>query len=129
MDFYSTYRCADGAIVRNDGQKIYHETPNSVISILYRSTSAGHFLLLEALTTIVSASTFLQRVQSEANAGIDSATNTKAVVYEKQQNNIRAWFPTKVLVSAEMHTHRLEKKLGSKEETGSCTKGYGRFIK
>ncbi|HET8685515.1 MAG TPA: methanogenesis marker 15 protein, partial [Methanosarcina sp.] len=101
------FRCAEGAIVRNEVRRYIHEHSRiPVISYSFtESTTAGTLLTrLEALTTIVRRRHLLTReVQTGLTAGIDSgSTTTKAVIMRDNKIIGKGWVPTtKVLESAE----------------------------
>ncbi|AKB45545.1 MULTISPECIES: methanogenesis marker 15 protein [Methanosarcina] len=130
------FRCAEGAIVRNEVRRYIHEHSKiPVISYSFtESTSAGTLLTrLEALTTIVRRRHLLTReVQTGLTAGIDSgSTTTKAVVMRDNKIIGKGWVPTtKVLESAEEAYSIALKEAGvSREEVQALgTTGYGRFL-
>ncbi len=130
------FRCAEGAIVRNEVRRYIHEHANiPVISYSFtESTSAGTLLTrLEALTTIVRRRHLLTReVQTGLTAGIDSgSTTTKAVIMRDNKIIGKGWVPTtKVLESAEeAYSIALEEAGVAREEIQAIgTTGYGRFL-
>ena len=130
------FRCAEGAIVRNEIRRYIHKHSNiPVISYSFTErTSAGTLLTrLEALTTIVRRRHLLTReIQTGLTAGIDSgSTTTKAVVMRDNKIIGKGWVPTtKVLESAEEAYSLALKEAGvSREDIQALgTTGYGRFL-
>jgi putative methanogenesis marker protein 15 len=130
------FRCAEGAIVRNEVRRYIHKHSNiPVISYSFNErTSAGTLLTrLEALTTIARRRHLLAReTQTGLTAGIDSgSTTTKAVVMKDNKIIGAGWVPTKkVLESAqEAYSEALKEAGVSKEQIQALgTTGYGRFL-
>jgi putative methanogenesis marker protein 15 len=130
------FRCAEGAIVRNELRHYIHE--NSKLPVVSYSfterTTAGTLLTrMEALTTIARRRALLAReTQQGITLGLDSGSaTTKAVVMKDNKIIGTGWQPTiEVLKSAqEVISHALEEAGIQRDEVQAVgTTGYGRFL-
>ncbi len=130
------FRCAEGAIVRNELRRYIHENsklPVVSYSFTERTTSGTLLTRMEALTTIARRRALLAReTQQGITLGLDSGSaTTKAVVMKDNKIIGTGWQPTiEVLRSAqEVISHALEEAGIRRDEVQAVgTTGYGRFL-
>ena len=130
------FRCAEGAIVRNELRHYIHENsklPVVSYSFTERTTSGTLLTRMEALTTIARRRALLAReTQQGITLGLDSGSaTTKAVVMKDNKIIGTGWQPTiEVLKSAqEVISHALEEAGIQRDEVQAVgTTGYGRFL-
>ncbi|MFA5347655.1 MAG: methanogenesis marker 15 protein, partial [Methanoregula sp.] len=130
------FRCAEGAIVRNELRHYIHENsklPVVSYSFTERTTSGTLLTRMEALTTIARRRALLAReTQQGITLGLDSGSaTTKAVVMKDNKIIGTGWQPTiEVLRSAqEVISHALEEAGIQRNEVEAVgTTGYGRFL-
>jgi putative methanogenesis marker protein 15 len=130
------FRCAEGAIVRNELRRYIYENSNlPVISYSFteRTTSGTLITRLEALTTTARRRSLLAREHQEGlTGGLDSgSTTTKAVIMKDNKVIGRGWVPTiEVLKSAhEAFDEALETAGVTKDEIQALgVTGYGRYL-
>ncbi|MFA5347326.1 MAG: methanogenesis marker 15 protein [Methanoregula sp.] len=130
------FRCAEGAIVRNELRHYIHENsklPVVSYSFTERTTSGTLLTRMEALTTIARRRALLAReTQQGITLGLDSGSaTTKAVVMKDNKIIGTGWQPTiEVLRSAqEVISHALEEAGIQRNEVQAVgTTGYGRFL-
>ena len=130
------FRCAEGALVRNEVRKYIQENTNLPIFVysFTERTKFGQLLTrMESLYTIVEKKELLMRKRQEGTTvGIDSgSTTTKAVLMKDNKIISKSWIPTTdVCFSAEkaysevLNKANLERK--NVEKIGVT--GYGRFL-
>nr|QBL54632.1 YjiL-like protein [uncultured archaeon] len=130
------FRCAEGALVRNEVRKYIQENTNLPIFVysFTERTKFGQLLTrMESLYTIVEKKELLMRKRQEGTTvGIDSgSTTTKAVLMRDNKIISKSWIPTTdVCFSAEkaysevLNKANLERK--NVEKIGVT--GYGRFL-
>lgn len=129
------FRCAEGAIVRNEIRKFIQENTNLPVvtySFTERTKAEELFIRMEALSTVVSRKSLLAREKQEGiTLGIDSgSTTTKAVVMEDNEVIGTGWVPTTdVIESAEKAVDMALKDAGytMKKIEGIGVTGYGRL--
>ena len=130
------FRCAEGAIVRNELRRYIHENsrlPVVSYSFTERTTSGTLLTRMEALTTIARRRALLAReTQQGITLGLDSGSaTTKAVVMKDNKIIGTGWQPTiEVLRSAqEVIGHALKEAGIQRNEIQAVgTTGYGRFL-
>jgi len=130
------FRCAEGAIVRNELRRYIHENsrlPVVSYSFTERTTSGTLLTRMEALTTIARRRALLAReTQQGITLGLDSGSaTTKAVVMKDNKIIGTGWQPTiEVLRSAqEVIGHALKEAGIQRNEVQAVgTTGYGRFL-
>jgi putative methanogenesis marker protein 15 len=130
------FRCAEGAIVRNELRHYIHENsklPVVSYSFTERTTSGTLLTRMEALTTIARRRALLAReTQQGITLGLDSGSaTTKAVVMKDNKIIGTGWQPTiEVLKSAqEVISHALEEAGIRRDDVQAVgTTGYGRFL-
>ncbi len=130
------FRCAEGAIVRNELRRYIHENsklPVVSYSFTERTTSGTLLTRMEALTTIARRRALLAReTQQGITLGLDSGSaTTKAVVMKDNTIIGTGWQPTiEVLRSAqEVISNALnEAGIQRSEIQAVGTTGYGRFL-
>lgn len=130
------FRCAEGAIVRNELRRYIHENsklPVVSYSFTERTTSGTLLTRMEALTTIARRRALLAReTQQGITLGLDSGSaTTKAVVMKDNTIIGTGWQPTiEVLRSAqEVISHALGEAGVRRDEVQAVgTTGYGRFL-
>ncbi len=130
------FRCAEGAIVRNELRRYIHENsklPVVSYSFTERTTSGTLLTRMEALTTIARRRALLAReTQQGITLGLDSGSaTTKAVVMKDNTIIGTGWQPTiEVLRSAqEVISHALDEAGIRRDEVQAVgTTGYGRFL-
>ena len=130
------FRCAEGAIVRNELRHYIHENsklPVVSYSFTERTTSGTLLTRMEALTTIARRRALLAREEQKGiTLGLDSGSaTTKAVVMKDNKIIGTGWQPTiEVLRSAqEVISHAIEEAGIERNEVQAVgTTGYGRFL-
>ena len=130
------FRCAEGAIVRNELRKYIHEhsrLPVVSYSFTERTTAATLLTRMEALTTIAQRRALLAREeQTGITLGVDSGSSTtKAVVMKDNKIIGTGWQPTtEVLKSARevVETALKEAGLARSDIQAVGTTGYGRYL-
>jgi putative methanogenesis marker protein 15 len=130
------FRCAEGAIVRNELRRYIHENsrlPVVSYSFTERTTSGTLLTRMEALTTIARRRALLAReTQQGITLGLDSGSaTTKAVVMKDNKIIGTGWQPTiEVLRSAqEVIGHALKEAGIQRNDIQAVgTTGYGRFL-
>lgn len=130
------FRCAEGALVRNEIRRYIHENsqlPVISYSFTERTTSGTLLTRLEALTTTARRRSLLAREYQEGlTAGIDSgSTTTKAVIMKDDKVVGTGWVPTvKVMESAARALEDAMKEAGiTRDEIQALgVTGYGRFL-
>ena len=130
------FRCAEGALVRNEIRRYIHENskfPVISYSFTERTTAATLLTRLEALTTTARRRSLLAREHQEGlTAGIDSgSTTTKAVIMKDDKVVGTGWVPTvKVMESATEALDNAMKEAGiTRDEIQALgVTGYGRFL-
>ncbi len=130
------FRCAEGAIVRNELRRYIHENsrlPVVSYSFTERTTSGTLLTRMEALTTIARRRALLAReTQQGITLGLDSGSaTTKAVVMKDNKIIGTGWQPTiEVLRSAQEVIDNALKEAGIQrsEIQAVGTTGYGRFL-
>lgn len=130
------FRCAEGAIVRNELRRYIHEhsrLPVVSYSFTERTTAGTLLTRMEALTTIARRRALLAREeQTGVTLGVDSGSSTtKAVVMKDNRIVGTGWTPTtEVLKSARsvIETALAEAGIARSEIEAVGTTGYGRFL-
>jgi len=133
---WTCFRCAEGAIVRNELRRYIHEKSGlPVISYSYTERTTADTLLtrMEALTTVAKRRSLLAREhQTGLTAGIDSgSTTTKAVIMRDDEVLGFGWVSSiDVLKSAEKAFSTALSESGVKREEIQAmgVTGYGRFL-
>ncbi|ENN96190.1 methanogenesis marker protein 15 [Methanocaldococcus villosus KIN24-T80] len=129
------FRCAEGALVRNEVRKLIQENTNIPVvmySFTERTKASELLTRMEALVTIVEKKALLARKKQEGvSLGIDSgSTTTKAVVMIDNEVVGTGWVYTRdVIGSAKEAVDNALKEAGislDQVETIGTT-GYGRF--
>jgi len=95
----SCFRCAEGALVRNEIRRFIQQNTNLPVvtySFTERTKADELFIRMEALSTIVDRKSLLAREKQEGlTLGIDSgSTTTKAVLMENNKILGTGWVPT-----------------------------------
>lgn len=95
----SCFRCAEGALVRNEVRRFIQQNTNLPVvtySFTERTKADELFIRMEALSTIVVRKSILAREKQEGlTLGIDSgSTTTKATVMENNKVIGTGWVPT-----------------------------------
>ncbi|MGZ7067323.1 MAG: BadF/BadG/BcrA/BcrD ATPase family protein, partial [Methanobacterium sp.] len=95
----SCFRCAEGALVRNEIRRFIQQNTNLPVvtySFTERLKADELFIRMEALSTIVDRKSLLAREKQEGlTLGIDSgSTTTKVVLMENDKILGKGWVPT-----------------------------------
>ncbi len=129
------FRCAEGALVRNELRRLIQENtdlPVVTYSFTEKTKADELFIRMEALTTIVDRKSLLAREkQNGLTIGIDSgSTTTKVVLMENNKIIGTGWLPTTdVIQSAEDGMKSAFEGTGYKLDDidGMGVTGYGRL--
>ncbi len=132
----SCFRCAEGALVRNEVRKYIQEhtrLPVVTYSFTERMKSAQLLTRMEALVTIVEKKELLARErQVGLTAGIDSGSSTtKAMIIQDNKIIGKAWMPTGEVFGTAMEVlNKAMEEAGVRQEQleGIGVTGYGRFL-
>ncbi|MGF7118005.1 methanogenesis marker 15 protein [Methanobacterium oryzae] len=131
----SCFRCAEGALVRNELRRFIQQNTNLPVvtySFTERTKADELFIRMEALSTIVDRKSLLAREKQEGlTIGIDSgSTTTKVVLMENNKIIGTGWLPTTdVIKSAEDGMASAFEGTGYKldDVDGMGVTGYGRL--
>ena len=129
------FRCAEGALVRNELRRLIQENTNLPVvtySFTEKTKADELFIRMEALTTIVARKSLLAREkQNGLTIGIDSgSTTTKVTLMENNKIIGTGWLPTTdVIQSAENGMQSAFEGTGYKldDVDGMGVTGYGRL--
>jgi putative methanogenesis marker protein 15 len=131
----SCFRCAEGALVRNEIRRFIQQNTNLPVvtySFTERTKADELFIRMEALSTIVDRKSLLAREKQEGlTLGIDSgSTTTKVVLMENDKILGTGWVPTTdVIKSAQdgMDLAFQDTEYGLDDIEGMGVTGYGRI--
>lgn len=131
----SCFRCAEGALVRNEIRRFIQQNTNLPVvtySFTERTKADELFIRMEALSTIVDRKSLLAREKQEGlTLGIDSgSTTTKVVLMENDKILGTGWVPTTdVIKSAQdgMDLAFQDTEYGLDDIDGMGVTGYGRI--
>jgi len=131
----SCFRCAEGALVRNEIRRFIQQNTNLPVvtySFTERTKADQLFIRMEALSTIVDRKSLLAREKQEGlTIGIDSgSTTTKVVLMENNKIIGTGWLPTTdVIGSAQTGMDQAFADTGYKldDVDGMGVTGYGRI--
>ncbi|MBI5681048.1 MAG: methanogenesis marker 15 protein [Methanobacterium sp.] len=131
----SCFRCAEGALVRNELRRFIQQNTNLPVvtySFTERTKADELFIRMEALSTIVDRKSLLAREKQEGlTIGVDSgSTTTKVVLMENNKIIGTGWLPTTdVIGSAEEGMKSAFEGTGYKLDDidGMGVTGYGRL--
>jgi putative methanogenesis marker protein 15 len=129
------FRCAEGALVRNELRRLIQENtdlPVVTYSFTEKTKADELFIRMEALTTIVDRKSLLAREKQEGlTMGVDSgSTTTKVVLMENNKIIGTGWLPTTdVIKSAQEGMNSAFEGTGYKLDdiAGMGVTGYGRL--
>jgi putative methanogenesis marker protein 15 len=129
------FRCAEGALVRNELRRLIQENtdlPVVTYSFTEKTKADELFIRMEALTTIVDRKSLLAREKQEGlTLGVDSgSTTTKVVLMENNKIIGTGWLPTTdVIKSAQEGMNSAFEGTGYKLDdiAGMGVTGYGRL--
>jgi putative methanogenesis marker protein 15 len=131
----SCFRCAEGALVRNEIRRFIQQNTNLPVvtySFTERTKADELFIRMEALSTIVARKSLLAREKQEGlTLGIDSGSSTTKVVLMENNSVIgTGWLPTAdVIETANIGMEQAFKDTDYKLEDvdGVGVTGYGRL--
>ncbi len=129
------FRCAEGALVRNELRRLIQENtdlPVVTYSFTEKTKADELFIRMEALTTIVDRKSLLAREKQDGlTIGVDSgSTTTKVVLMENNKIIGTGWLPTTdVIQSAQEGMNSAFEGTGYKLDDidGMGVTGYGRL--
>ncbi|BDC36091.1 MAG: methanogenesis marker 15 protein [Candidatus Methanoliparum thermophilum] len=130
------FRCAEGALMRNEVRRYIAERSNIPIisySFTERTTAATLYTRMEALTTTARRKALLAiKKQEGLTAGIDSgSTTTKAVVMQDNEIIGHGWVPTTQVIESASKAFSLaleEAGIKQNEIEAFGATGYGRLL-